>query len=474
MFTLSHIPVKRSLITHCFFPPIRLASIVATCALLTGRNADAAGTHTWTGIGAGRNWSTGLNWDTPLNNDGADDLIFGASTKLNPRANSVAGSGWDVNSVTFSVLAGGNSAGYVISGLNTDEILVEALAGVGVVNNSSVLQTINTRLTLGSSQSFDALGGDLLLGTIGLGSFNLALGQGGAARTITLGDVISGSGAVIKNGAGTVLVSGANTFAGGVTVNQGTLSLANDIGAGSGNIRLNGGTLQSAGTRAIANNVLVGGGVFGGVDNLTLSGVVSGASPLVKNGSGSLILANANSITGPVSVNSGRLVLAANRALGSVSSLNLSGGRLVLGGSGGDLVNNAAAISMNGGIIDANNFTEQFGNLTLGSGNNLINLLADNSSGLLTFANISLTAGATLTIAGWTGTTQSSGTDDRIFVSTLLTPTVLNAISFSGFVPGAFQLAGGEVVPVPEPSMLALLSLGGLGLLAAVRRKQEA
>lgn len=60
------------------------------------------------------------------------------------------------------------------------------------------------------------------------------------------------------------------------------------------------------------------------------------------------------------------------------------------------------------------------------------------------------TAGKTLTIKGWTGAPNTSGTNGKIIVgtdNTGLTATQLGQISFEGFGMGAFQLATGEVVP---------------------------
>jgi autotransporter-associated beta strand protein len=297
---------------------------------------------------------------------------------------------------------------------------------------------------------------------------------------LTLGNLVSGPGQLVKSGAGSVTLSGANTHSGGLVVGAGTVNLGSDTAAGSGSIALNAtGTLQAVGTRNIANNVVLGGGAIGGTDNLTLSGVVSGSSALTKNGSGTLHLANANSASGSVAVNAGTLALGANGALGSVSSVSIaSGATLTLDAPGGNLINNAAAITFAGGTFNANNYTETLGALNL-TGSSILNLLNDSDDADLTFASFgSLTGGAVLTINGWTGnpnlTLPVGGTGDRVFFLSALSAPQLAAFSFTGNPQGsgAFQLPSGEIVPVPEPSTWALIG-ASLAAIPFLRRKRS-
>jgi autotransporter-associated beta strand protein len=135
----------------------------------------------------------------------------------------------------------------------------------------------------------------------------------GDATSTQLSAVISGAGGLVKQGAGTVSLSGANTFTGGVALNGGTLALlvgtaledsvvltlANTAGA----------VLQLAANERVG--IVLGGGTVGGeiqlgTFELTLgnsaggefAGVISGLGSLVKVGSVELILSGSNTFTG--------------------------------------------------------------------------------------------------------------------------------------------------------------------------------
>ena len=63
----------------------------------------------------------------------------------------------------------------------------------------------------------------------------------GGSDTTFAGNV-SGPGQMMKNGAGDLVLSGANTFSGGIQLAEGTLVLANDLATGLGPVTLKGGT----------------------------------------------------------------------------------------------------------------------------------------------------------------------------------------------------------------------------------------
>ena len=133
-----------------------------------------------------------------------------------------------------------------------------------------------------------------------------------------------------KNGAGTLTLSGTNTFVGPVTVNGGTLSLAGynnfvrPMTIASGTLTLSGSTQLGAGSYAVAitNN---GAFVFASSADQTLSGTVSGSGTLTKSGGGTLTLSGTTPYSGATAVNNGKLVVVSGGSL-SNSAVSLASG----------------------------------------------------------------------------------------------------------------------------------------------------
>ena len=169
--------------------------------------------------------------------------------------------------------------------------------------------------------------------------------------------VISGSGGLIKAGAGTLVLTGANTYSGGTTITGGTLV----------------GTTTSLQGDIVNNAALI----FDQATNGTFGGVVSGSGTFTKDGAGTLTLTGANSYTGGTTITEGTLV-------GTTASLQ------------GDIVNNAALVFDQG----ANG---TFAGNVSGSG-----ALTKDGAGTLTLTGANTYTGGT-TIAGGTlvGTTAS-------------------------------------------------------------------
>jgi autotransporter-associated beta strand protein len=129
-----------------------------------------------------------------------------------------------------------------------------------------------------------------------------------SAQTYTLsGSAIAGAGSLNKSGLGTLTLSGANTFSGGVTNNAGILTLGNAAALGTGILTLNGGTLNNNGSLTLTNNILIAGSgsaiQLGSANNLTLTGGLSGNGSLSLAGDGnglSIFLSGPNTMAGGI------------------------------------------------------------------------------------------------------------------------------------------------------------------------------
>ena len=153
--------------------------------------------------------------------------------------------------------------------------------------------------------------------------------------TTTLSGVISGASgsAFSKLGAGTLVLSGVNTYSGSTNLNAGTLSVSADanLGASGGAIVFNGGTLATTASFDSARNVSLG--QEGRVDTAwgvttTLSGVMTGRS-ISKYGTGTLVLSGANTYNGTTFLYDGTLSVSADSNLGAGNgAVVLAGGTL--------------------------------------------------------------------------------------------------------------------------------------------------
>ena len=211
------------------------------------------------------------------------------------------------------------------------------IAGGSAINGNSVSGGAGASGAAGGSAS----GSGFFL----QGSGTLAF-TSGAGQTQSVADAIADTGGgwgVVKNGAGTLVLAGPNSFGGGVTVNAGTLSVGadNNLGGGGALTMNNGTTLAVTSSNLFGRTVrLAGASTFnvGAGQSVTWAGEISNglsAGSLLVNGGGALALTNnANSFSGGTFVAGGSTV-----GVTSDSVLGAPGGGLTLGDaqSGGTL-----------------------------------------------------------------------------------------------------------------------------------------
>nr|WP_254200430.1 autotransporter outer membrane beta-barrel domain-containing protein [Lysobacter sp. MMG2] len=173
-----------------------------------------------------------------------------------------------------------------------------------------------TALVVNSGGTLDMAGFDTTVGDL-TGNGAIANGGGtlsaGAAADTTFGGVISGASGFIKQGSGTLALSGANTYSGGTTVAAGTLQLG--AGGASGSVV---GDIVNNGTLAVNRS-----------DTFTLDGTISGTGALVQQGTGRTVLSGVNTYSGGTQINAGTLSVASDANLGAaMGPITFDGGAL--------------------------------------------------------------------------------------------------------------------------------------------------
>jgi autotransporter-associated beta strand protein len=181
----------------------------------------------------------------------------------------------------------------------------------------------------------------------------------------TYAGLMSGTGSLTKTGVGDLTLSGANTYSGGTTISQGAIIAGSDWALGTGAVTMEGGaTLGFSGNRSLVNafilNSLATFDTSSG--NGTLSGVVSGAGSLTKNGAGILTLAGNNTYSGRTTVNAGTLEVTGTLGGGSYAGNIHNDGTL--------LFNQSANQTLSGVISSDGSLTKtDTGTLTLAGAN---------------------------------------------------------------------------------------------------------
>ncbi|MCD8517660.1 MAG: autotransporter-associated beta strand repeat-containing protein, partial [Burkholderiaceae bacterium] len=332
------------------------------------------------------------------------------------------------------------------------------------------------------------------------------------SQTLTLDGVASGSGKLIKQGAGTLALNASNTYRGGTSVSTGTLALGTGVAAGTGNIAMAANTTLQANSAMTVNNAitLAGATIISHQDKaVTLAGVIDGAGSLDKQGSGVLTLSGANSYRGTTRVSGGTLALGQADALGDGVVTLIDGTTL----QANTAMTVANAISMTGtgtiatqdnnvtisGVISGTNLTKTgSGMLTLSNTNTYTGVTTINQGTLATSGDDKLAAASSVAIAngakfilGGNQTVSSfEGAGDIDIGDHVLTTTMAQSTTFSGaFIGDAGQLTidgpnsqrlrlegdssfSGKVLV--NGATLALNSLNALGLYTVVELDQGA
>ena len=460
-------------------------------------------------------------------------IAVGNGTNASMVLGSAGGSGFIKLGNANRVFDVGENANFTINWVVTSDTLSLG----GLTKNGSGTLTLNVgnpytggttlnagTLVLGHATNTLADTGTLTIngGTLSLGSNSdtvaaLTLTGGAIASTSgvltassyalqngTVSAILGGSASINKTTAGTVTLSAANTFSGGITLGGGTLVLGNANAAGSGVINQTsgssvlsidtGGTISN--TMSVSNVLARQSATLNGTitvnnatfdvengDTLTISGGVGGGGGVVKNGGGTLVLSGSNTYAGATTVNAGTLNAANANALGTNASVTVHGGSLLVSADGALAAKNITLNSTTtAGLVFSGNYNGSIGKLTLAA-NSIIDLGVGNNV-VARFAELEFLNDSILKIYHWNGTPLWEGGNgnnpDQIYFASGATGN-LGRISFysdfgNAFLGNGYQILSGDfanqVIPVPEPeTWLAAALLASFGLVGLLRKK---
>ena len=422
-------------------------SIQIAFAVLFGVSASAA-TIVWTGGGDLSTWSTS-NASSAKNNWGGtsyssgDDPTFSGITGLAPSIGSTAQTAGGITFTSADAFTIGGTATLNING--------------GVTNNDDSTQTFSvSTITLGAAQTWNAgtvAGGSLVFSgtTLNLGASQTLIING--SNNTSIANTVTGTGTsgITKIGAGTLTLTGANSYAGSTTVRCGTLVagtnsldstngafgnassaivLADASSAASDNVSLliNGAftvaraitvnSNNSSGTTTIGGNT-ANSSIFSGAivlnKTLTVTAVTGGTVNLTKSISGANTVNVAGAGTSNVVLNAST----ANQFAPTLFSVN--SGKLSIGAS--DQIANATNLTVVGGTFDIAAFSDSVGAVSLTSGT------ISGTSGVLTGTSYSVEGGSVSAILGGSGIALSKTTGDTVTLSGVNTYTGVTTVS---------------------------------------------
>jgi fibronectin-binding autotransporter adhesin len=273
--------------------PFGLLLVLAGMSLLQTALAPRANAadFSWTGA-TNTTWSVSTNWGPAGPPGAADTALFNSAFSNQP--NVIAGT----VAVGELHMATGVAQNVTLSSSAAQILTIEGFDGTGILidNASAFTLAITARIGLDASQTWTNNSGNLFSvsgATLSLGEDNI-LTVNGTGNTL-ISAFIDGAGgmgsAIIKDGSGTLTITGNNSYSGGTTVNGGTLLVNGRGDLGDGNITVNNsGTLGGDSSSPIISR-----GVFGnGNTHLT---VAAGGNLAPGNGGDNTAILTVHALT---------------------------------------------------------------------------------------------------------------------------------------------------------------------------------
>jgi hypothetical protein len=206
-----------------------------------------------------------------------------------------------------------------------------------------------------TTTGYTLTGGTITLAGVSIGLNAITTGTDGSVTT-TINSALAGSAGIQKLGQGTLVLGGANTFTGGLTLSSGTLQISSDsnLGDAAGAVTLNGALKTTANVSLGSSRVISGGGTLD----------IAPGTTLTSNGSFNLTSTNLS--------NAGTLDLqGATRSVGVLTF----GTAAVVNGTGAISASGLTATNVTSGsaiINPAITFTAGDKSVDVGSGGTLV------------------------------------------------------------------------------------------------------
>ena len=439
--------------------------------IISGANSIGTGTFTINGgvvqASTGKTRTANIVLGGNFENAGTGSDVWSGTVNLGNATRTINNTTTSGSRSYTGVISGAAGSGLTFSGSGTGQTFIgntgntfsgpiTITGGEVIFNNNGALGATTSitldggRLTIGSDASGTAILGATIASNrnIYVGSTSgTTLSVGGATGVTTYNGVIANkvgsTGVLAKQGAGTLILGGVNTYTGDTSIGNGTvkLDLGNDrlptgtvVSLGSsgnnlGALDLNGqnqsiaGLVSTAGTSvsttlkntvtstaAATLDINVANGITKSYGNGTAanSGVITGAISLKKSGLGTQVLGDANTYTGTTTVdagtlavngsllNSGSVVVNQNGFLGGSGSVGAISGAGTVGPGNSPGILTATSVNPNAGTDFRFEFTAlnpTYSSATA-SGNDLLRLTSNSSP----FAGGSFGAGNIISI----------------------------------------------------------------------------